>query len=94
MDDKPSAAQDIQVEVIIRQDCRGSQRVWDDLIIVQQELSHLQLKLIDINDLTSRQRPWGGITPTIHVNGELWFLGAYSRQRFLEKISLLQSVLS
>jgi hypothetical protein len=88
---KDSAAVDksIKVYLIVRDGCSFSDRVVKTLKSISNSNPDIDLSIEDVGNVTLEKLRSGGITPSIWVNGELWFLGAFNELTFQEKIELL-----
>jgi len=51
----------------------------------------MHLDVVDIADSPRDRQTLGGITPSIWVNDELWFLGSFSREDFNQRLDLIIS---
>ena len=65
----------IDVHVFIREGCHFSARILDELHGICKELPIINLSIKDVTEVQQEKPMSGGITPSIWVNGELWFLG-------------------
>lgn len=77
----------IRVEIIVRDGCELSIKTVKALLRTKKLLSGMTLKITDISESGPYRNTVGGITPSIWVNDELWFLGSYSQDSFLGKLN-------
>jgi len=49
----------------------------------------MEIVVVDIAHSGEHRRTLGGITPSIWVNDELWFMGSFSTDKFLAKVNAL-----
>ena len=89
MSGTPSAICPINVEVIIRPGCNFSYRTLKTLLQSKAEFPSMAVKVVDIAESGKNRQTLGGITPSIWVNGDLWFLGSFSADKFRSRLNAI-----
>lgn len=84
----------INVELIVRSDCGFCDRINDELIQMNLHFPEMCIATKHISEIGNEKRPMGGITPSIWVNGELWFLGSFDNEIFQNRIQVLATKLA
>jgi len=77
----------ITVEVVIRPGCDFSYRILKTLLQSKAHFPSIDVQVVDISDTGMNRQTLGGITPSIWVNGELWFLGSFSADKFHARLN-------
>jgi len=76
----------VKVEVIVREGCRYSDRVLNELAQIRQDFPDMAFEVVLASDSRIKKRSRGGITPSIWVNDKLWFLGTFCSEKFYSKM--------
>ncbi|NQV29661.1 MAG: hypothetical protein HQ508_02120 [Candidatus Marinimicrobia bacterium] len=84
-----SSINPINVEVVIRPGCNFSYRTLKSLLQCKKVFPSMDVKVLDIAASGKNRQTLGGITPSIWVNGELWFLGSFSVDKFHNRLSAI-----
>jgi len=79
----------IEVEVLIRNGCSYSDRVLTELKIICQSLPNIKIQIHNNSDPEPCRKSFAGITPSIWVNGKLWYLGSFNAKKFENKLKAL-----
>ncbi len=79
----------LKVELIVRDGCNFSFRTLRSLLHTQKQLPGMEINVVEITDSDEHKHSLGGITPSIWVNDELWFMGSFSADKFLAKVETL-----
>ncbi len=79
----------VKVELVVRDGCRYSDRVLDEMQQMSNNFPEMMVEVVAASDPQKGNRPRGGITPSIWVNGKLWFLGTFCPKKFTTKMSEL-----
>lgn len=87
MDSTLNSPNQIKVEVIIRDDCFFSRTTLESLQAIMVKHPNLNLQVTDIAESSIERRIVGGITPSIWVNDQLWFLGSFSAEKFDSRLN-------
>lgn len=79
----------INVDIIIRPGCNFSYRTLKTLLQSKTQFPSMNVKVVDIAASGKNRKTLGGITPSIWVNGELWFLGSFSVDKFHDRLNAI-----
>jgi hypothetical protein len=83
--------QDIKVEILVRSGCTYSERTLKELEYICHINPNTILEIIHTDDPEPCRKSFGGITPSIWVNGKLWYLGSFNDVKFRAKLRALSS---
>ncbi|MBL7011175.1 MAG: hypothetical protein ISR82_08140 [Candidatus Marinimicrobia bacterium] len=90
MNDRKTKIQNTIIQVIVRNNCQICDRILDELESIPVQINPLEIQVFNIDiDSTIPDHCQPFITPAIWVNGNLWYLGGFDRDRFYEKLMLL-----
>jgi len=89
MKEQQSTGDPIHVEVITRQGCAYSLKTIESLLMISHRHPELTLTIMDAAEVETTRRTFGGITPSIWVNDQLWFLGSFDFHRFQRLIDTI-----
>ncbi|NQV15513.1 thioredoxin family protein [bacterium] len=81
----------INVELIVRPECGYCERINQELYQINDQTPEMSLDIRNIADMEGVKRPMGGITPSIWVNGQLWFLGSFNDETFRNRLKALRN---
>ncbi len=79
----------IQVELIVREECDFCDRINRQLFQLNDNYPEMKLDIKNITEMQADRMTLGGITPSIWVNGKLWFLGSFDQEKFLTRMNAL-----
>lgn len=82
--------EEIKVELLVRHGCSFCDRINQELLQIQQDYPEMILHIKDISEIQETRSHMGGITPTIWVNEELWFLGSFNSDTFCSRMNALK----
>jgi len=85
----PSHSPFIQVEVLVRKGCSYSDRVLENLNLICKNNPYAELHIHNSGDPEPCRKSFGGMTPSIWVNGKLWYLGSFNAEKFKNKLQTL-----
>jgi len=89
MKEPNSDLQQIKVEIVVRDGCNHSYKTLRSLLQIRDEHPEMLLSIVNIADQANNNRKAGGVTPSIWVNSELWFLGSFTPETFQSRLLAL-----
>jgi len=90
IDNRKNIIQNTIIQVIVRNNCQICDRILDELKSMPRQSNPIEIQVFNIDiDSTIPDHCQPFITPAVWVNGNLWYLGGFDRDRFCEKLILL-----